>query len=384
MNKLTTLFAALAIALCANAQSDKKVQKIPSEADMGAYVMVYHKDADHSLHMAVSYDSYTWTSLNNDKAIISGDSIAVQHGIRDPHIFRGPDGGFYLAMTDLHIFAHKKYADDPRFSKISQYRATEWERDGKDYTWGNNRGLVLMKSFDLIHWTRTNLDFSALTCPTGVTNYHGVPVPWNEVGCVWAPETVYDEENGKILVHFTTRFKSGNNLIYYVYMNDDFTQMISEPKLLFESPLDKHGAPLYTVIDSDICKVGDTYHLFYVSHEKTATVKHATSKKITGPYIMDDKYNDGEKEGHEAPNCWKRLGQDKYVIMFDNYHRHPHNFGFVETTDFQTFNTIGYFDGEGSPMKRTNFSEQKHAAVAPLTVKEAKALEKYWKKNATK
>jgi hypothetical protein len=31
-------------------------------------------------------------------------------------------------------------------------------------------------------------------------------------------------------------------------------------------------------------------------------------------------------------------------------------------------------------MKRANFSEQKHGAVAPLTVKEAKALEKYWKK----
>lgn len=371
------------MAMSANAQ-DKKTNKVPTEADMGAYVMVYHKDADHSLHMALSYDSYTWTSLNNDKAIISGDSIAVQHGIRDPHIFRGPDGGFYLAMTDLHIFAQKKYADDPHYSKISQYRDTEWERDGREYAWGNNRGLVLMKSFDLIHWTRTNLDLSSLTCPTGVTNYHGQPFTWKDLGCAWAPETVYDEETGHLLVHFTVRFKSGNNLIYYAYMNDDFTQMISEPKPLFESPLDKHGAPKYTVIDSDICKVGDTYHLFYVSHEGTATVKHATSRKITGPYVMDDKYNDGEREGHEAPNCWKRLGQNKYVIMFDNYHRKPHNFGFVETTDFQTFTTIGYFDGEGSPMKHTNFSEQKHGAVAPLTVKEAKELEKYWKKNATK
>jgi hypothetical protein len=68
------------------------------------------------------------------------------------------------------------------------------------------------------------------------------------------------------------------------------------------------------------------------------------------------------------------------VVMFDNYTRRPHNFGFVETTDFQTFTPIGYFDEENSPMKRANFSEQKHAAVAPLTVKEAKKLEKYWKK----
>ncbi|MCR5312956.1 MAG: glycoside hydrolase family 43 protein [Bacteroidaceae bacterium] len=351
---------------------------------MGAYIMVYHKDCDHGLHMAVSYDSYTWTSLNDDKPIIAGDTIAVQKGIRDPHIFRGPDGGFYLAMTDLHIFAQRQAADRAGYKDAPAYRTTEWERDGRLYGWGNNRGLVLMKSFDLIHWTRTNLDFSSLTCPSGITDIHGNAVPWSEVGCVWAPETVYDYEAGHLMVHFTMRMKTGMNMIYYVYMDDDFTKMISEPKLLFEAPMNASGCPRFNVIDSDIIKVGDLYHLFYVSHEKTATVKHATSPRLTGPYTLDDLYNDGERQGHEAPNCWKRLGQDKYVVMFDNYSRRPHNFGFVETTDFKTFNMIGYFDAENSPMKRTNFSEQKHAAVAPLTVKEAKILEKYWKKQAKK
>lgn len=356
---------------------------IPSEEDMGAYIMVYHKDNDHSLHMALSYDSYNWTALNDDRPVISGDTIAVQHGVRDPHIFRGPDGGFYLAMTDLHLFARKDFADNDRFSKISHYRDTEWERDN-GYGWGNNRGLVLMKSFDLINWSRTNLDFSALQSSTGITDHHGNPLPWSEVGCVWAPETVFDYESGHLLVHFTTRMKNGTEMIYYVYMNDDFTEMLSEPKLLFEAPHDKNGVPAYTVIDSDIIKVGDTYHLFYVSHENKATVKHATSKKITGPFVMDDKYDDGETQVHEAPNCWKRLGEEKYVVMFDNYNRIPPNFGFVETTDFETFKMIGYFDDEGGKMKRSNFSAQKHAAVAPLTVKEAKALEKYWNKASAK
>ena len=370
MKQLLILSFAILAAMGAHAQ----------KADKSAYLMVYHKDADHSLHMALSYDSYTWTSLNDDKPVISGDTIAVQHGIRDPHIFRGPDGGFYLAMTDLNIWGSTAAAEREGHKNVKVYRNTEWERDGKKYGWGNNRGLVLMKSFDLIHWTRTNLDFSALTCPTGVTDMHGNPVPWSEVGCVWAPETVYDYEAGHLLVHFTTRMKTGVNMIYYIYMNDDFTQMLSEPKLLFEAPLNDNGVPSYGVIDSDIIHVGNTYHLFYVSHEKTATVKHATSSVITGPYQMDDKYDDGEKQGHEAPNCWQRQGEDKWVVMFDNYSRRPHNFGFVETTDFQKFNMIGYFDADGSPMKRTNFSEQKHAAVAPLTVKEAKQLEKYWAK----
>jgi hypothetical protein len=156
-------------------------------------------------------------------------------------------------MTDLHIFANNK-----KYEGTSIYRDTQWERDGASYGWGNNRGLVMMKSFDLINWTRTNLNFSELTCPTGVTDMHGNPIPWSEVGCVWAPETVYDEEKGQLLVHFTTRMKNGTEMIYYIYMNEDFTQMLTEPKLLFEAPYGKNNVPAYTVIDSDIIKIGDT------------------------------------------------------------------------------------------------------------------------------
>ena len=327
--------------------------------------MVYHKDCDHSLHMAVSYDGYTWTALRNDKPIISGDTIAMQHGIRDPHIFRGPDGDFYLAMTDLHIFSQKKYADEPKYSKLSSYRDTEWDRDGRRYGWGNNKGLVVMKSSDLMHWTRTNLDFSKLPAQPEIN--------WAEVGCVWAPETVYDYERKKYMLHFTVREGKGMNRIFYVYMNDDFTAMDGTPKPLFEAP-DRR----YNVIDSDIIHVGDLYHLFFVSHEHGATPVHATSQDLTGPYVIDHLYNDNEKGGHEAPNCWQRIGEDKYILMFDNYSMRPHNFGFVETTDFKTFTPIGHFDEKGSPMHRTNFSEQKHGAVIQITKREAKRLLKYW------
>lgn len=318
------------------------------ESKMGAYLMVYHKDADHGLHMAISYDGKEFFALNNDKPLIAGDTIAEQKGIRDPHIFRGPDGAFYLAMTDLHVFGVR-----------DGYRTTEWERDGKKYGWGNNRGLVVMKSTDLKNWTRTNLNFQKLGGE------------WNEVGCVWAPETCYDYEKGKLFLHFTTRTGNGPNRIYYVYMNDDFTAMDGEPKLLFEAPGRK-----YNVIDSDIMYHDGTYHLYYVSHEGTATIKHATSAAIAGPYTLDENYHDGVRSGHEAPNCWKRIGEDTWVVMHDNYHINPHNFGFTETKDFIHYNPIGYF-GEGK-MTRVGFSEQKHGAVIHITKKEAKMLEKYW------
>lgn len=329
-----------------------------------AYLMVYHKDQDHGLHMAYSEDGYLWTALNDDKPIIAGDTIAQQHGIRDPHIFRGKDGAFYMAMTDLHVFGVR-----------DGIRKTEWERDGKKYGWGNNRGMVFMRSTDLIHWTHKVIDFSNFAEQQYIVDGDTLTMNWKEIGCAWAPEIVYDDEAGRMMVHFTTRQGVENNTIWYVYMNESFDAIVGKPHFLLAAPKKK-----YSIIDSDIIKVGDTYHMFYVSHENGATPKHASAQKITGPYRMDELYQDGERRGHEAPNCWRRLGTDTYVVMYDNYRIKPMNFGFVETKDFFTYKPVGYFDADGCPMRRTNFEEQKHGAVTYITQKELKALKKHWEK----
>lgn len=340
--------------------------KMPSESQMAGYVMVYHKDTDHGLHMAYSWDGYTWTALNDDRPVMAGDTIAKQRGIRDPYIFRNPkDGAFLVAMTDLHVFGRR-----------DGVRTTEWERDGKKYDWGNNRGLVLLRSTDLIHWQRTNLDFSTLSCPTGDADAEGNPFSWADVGCVWAPEMVFDEEKGQVLLHFTTRFLRERNRIYYVYMNDSFTAMTSQPAFLFGAPRDEHGRLTKSMIDSDITKIGDTYHLFATEHGHP---RHATSQNLTGPYTIDHNFDDGVPQAHEAPMLWKLIGQQKWMLMQDRYSMEPHNFYFVETTDLKTFTPLGYFDDGISPMHRTNFAEQKHGAVVQVTKKELKKLIQYWR-----
>ena len=64
-----------------------------------------------------------------------------------------------IVTTSMPIFGSKEAAEREGHINTKVYRNTEWERDGATYGWGNNRGLVLMKSFDLVHWTCTNLDF---------------------------------------------------------------------------------------------------------------------------------------------------------------------------------------------------------------------------------
>lgn len=341
--------------------------KVPSERKMAGYVMVYHKDADHGLHMAYSWDGYTWTALNDDRPIMAGDTIAVQKGIRDPYIFRNPkDGAFLAAMTDLHVFGQR-----------DGVRTTEWERDGKLYDWGNNRGLVLLRSTDLIHWQRTNLDFSALTSPTGEVDADGKPISWKDVGCVWAPEMIFDETKKQVMLYFTTRFFRGRNHIRYVYMNDGFTAMTSEPAFLFSAPRDENGNLKSNMIDADITKIGNTFHLFSTENGHP---RHSTSTSLTGPYVTDYSFDDGVPQVHEAPMVWKLIGQQKWILMQDRYSMQPHNFYFCETTDFKTFRPLGYFDEPNCPLKRTNFSEQKHGAVVQVTKKELKKLIAHWAK----
>ena len=81
----TILLLTVLLSLIAVQQADGR--RI-SEKKMGAYLFTFFNDPTHSLFMAISYDGYTFTAVNDGQPDIAGDSIAEQHGIRDPHICR--------------------------------------------------------------------------------------------------------------------------------------------------------------------------------------------------------------------------------------------------------------------------------------------------------
>ncbi|WP_316795024.1 glycoside hydrolase family 43 protein [Pedobacter agri] len=316
---------------------------------MSAYLMVYFKDDTHSIHFAISNDGYTFTDVNSGNPVIKGDTIALQKGVRDPYITRGEDGIFYLVMTDLHIFGLER-----------GIRNSQWDRSEKDFGWGNNTSIILMKSKDLKHWTHTILDVS-LSFPS-----------MRNIGCAWAPELIYDDNKKRYMVYLTMRFGSGLNKIYYAYLNKSFDALETEPKLLFQYPK-THTS----YIDADIIKVKDKFHMFYVPHDGVAGIKQAISRKINKGYRYFGNWTDPEAKACEAPSVWKRIGEDKWVLMYDIYGINPHNFGFSETTDFITFKDLGHFN-EGV-MKTTNFTSPKHGSVIHLTAKEADELSAFWK-----
>lgn len=156
------------IVIVSTLEKPKKISPI-KEKDLGGYLLVYFKDQNQSAYLAVSQDGYTFTDINKGQPIFIGSRLAEQKGVRDPHITRGPDGAFYLAMTDLHIFGQR-----------AGFRDSAWERPMAKYGWGNNRALVLMKSYDLVHWTHADFRVDKAFPELG------------DIDCSWAPETIYD------------------------------------------------------------------------------------------------------------------------------------------------------------------------------------------------
>lgn len=312
-----------------------------TEKDLSGYLLVYFKDQNQSAYMAISDDGYTFTDINNGSPIFIGSELAEQKGVRDPHITRDPDGAFYLVMTDLHIAG-----------KSAGFRDTDWQRPIEKYGWGNNRALVLMKSYDLIHWSHSNIRIDLEFPELG------------DIDCSWAPETIYDPIHKKMMVYFTIRYNNDQCHMYYSYANDDFTKLETVPTRI----TDIGG------LDGDITKVGDKYHLFYVSDAK---ILHSASNKINEGYKPENIRIDPETVNTEAPNVFKRIGTDVYVLMYDVYGLRPSNMGFSETTDFVNYKSIGRFND--GIMKTTNFTGPKHGAVTYLTKEELKAIAKHWK-----
>ena len=148
---------------------------------------------------ALSEDGYNYTLLNQGYPVIKSDSIAFTQCVRDPHILRGEDGKtFYMVATDMK----------------------------SSLGWASNRGLVMMKSTDLIHWTH-----SVVNIPTRFTD-------WMNVTRVWAPETIYDHKTGKYMVFFSMLTDDGKckfDKIFYCYANEDFTDLETEPVYMFDN-----------------------------------------------------------------------------------------------------------------------------------------------------
>lgn len=301
------------------------------EKDYVAYLFTYFTGnhiSEEAVCYAVSMDGYSYWALNGNKPVIDSKIISSTGGVRDPHILRCEDGKtFYMVVTDM----------------VS------------DNGWDSNRAMVLLKSTDLVNWSHSVINMQK--------RYAGQ----ERLKRVWAPQTIFDREAGKYMVYWSMKYGDGPDVIYYAYANEEFTDLVGEPKPLFV-PADKKSC-----IDGDIVYKDGLYHLFYKTEGHGNGIKVATARSLTaGEWKESPDYKQQTKEAVEGAGTFKLIGQDKYILMYDVYMKGAYQF--TETTDLEHFKVIDH-------AVKMNF-HPRHGTIIPITRAELKRITDKWGKPA--
>ena len=303
------------------------------------YLFAYFPSNDNeNLYFALSSDGFNYTPINHGQKVMASDTVALKKGIRDPHILRGQDGKtFYMVATDM--------------------RCAEG--------WASNRGIVLYKSKDLIHWTHSTVHF-----PTRF------PDKWSHVTRVWAPETIWDPNyvnsdgsKGRYMVYFSLLTDDGTlpyDKVFYSYANDDFTDLMTEPAYLY----DRGSA----TIDSDIVfdKRDQLYHMIY-KNEGSGGICQVTAKTLTAPvgipqgsqWSKPSPTLQQTKVAVEGGGLFQLQGTNTWVLMYDCYTSNYYQF--CTTEDWEHFTLKAQTETHGAFTPR-------HGTVIPLKKKEIKKL----------
>ena len=244
----------------------------------------FPSNSDENIYYALSNNGYDYTVINKGKPVINAEGNTIMNGLRDPHILRGEDGRFYMVATDMR-------------SALG---------------WSSNRGMVLMRSDDLVNWTCSTVHFPTRYAGTYFAN----------VTRVWAPETIYDPVAGKYLVYFSILTSDGvvpYDKVFYAYANEDFTDLEGEPTYFY----DRGGA----TIDMDIVfnENDGLYHGFY-KNEGSGGICQVTATSLTAPVGEEGTQWSNPSgtlqqttEAVEGAGIFRLINSDDWILMYDCY-----------------------------------------------------------------
>lgn len=304
------------------------------------YLFIYFPANDNeNIYYAISNDGYNFTAMNGGKRVVAADTVSVKKGLRDPHILRAPDGYFYMVNTDM------KSAEG----------------------WASNRGMVLMRSKDLVNWTHSTVHFPDKYKGTNFAN----------VTRVWAPETIWDKDHenadgskGRLMIYFSLLTNDGTipyDKVFYLYANDDFTDVLGKPTYFF----DRGSA----TIDMDIVynENDSLYHAFF-KNEKLGGIGKVTARTLTAPAGKEGSQWSAPSanlqqttEAVEGAGVFKLINQDSWILMYDCYMNG--HYQFTSSPDLTNFKFV-------QDTKMAGAFTPRHGTVLPITAEETARLMK--------
>ena len=303
------------------------------------YLFVYftgNEPQQEQIRYAVSDDGFHYTPLNGGDPVVASDSIALTGCVRDPHILRTQDGEYLMVATDMR----------------------------SSLGWSSNRGIVLMKSRDLIHWQHHTVHFPK--------RYEGKN--FARVTRVWAPQTIYDEQAGKYMVYFSLLTDDGSipyDRVYWAYANADFTDLEGDPQVLFD-----FHAP---AIDTDIVRDHTgLYHLFFKTEQEGAHkgIRQYVFQDLHAPqeWTLLDGFCEQTKDNVEGAGVFPLIGGD-WCLMYDCYTKG--HYQFTRSSDLRTFTHVTDTKTEGAFTPR-------HGTVIQISSQECRKLEQSLAKRRAK
>ncbi|MFH8249091.1 family 43 glycosylhydrolase [Microbacterium sp. B2969] len=209
-------------------------------AAQGGYEKIFYGYSQDGLH---------WNKLNDNAPILQ--NLAGDLGVRDPHLVRSPEGDkYWIIGTDLH-------------AEGGGAGGSGWDQLNA------SQNLVVWESTDLVHWSDQRIVFAG----------------FDQAGCVWAPEAIYNEATGEYYVYWSARDKTDNGtndwaLRVYLTKTRDFTTF-TKPEIWQSLNAKGDGLTGPNIIDTTIAKEGNTYYRFATSDWFTV-VDTATS--LDGPW----------------------------------------------------------------------------------------------------
>lgn len=329
MTKLSKIAVAflLGMTTMTNAQAKPNGKAVNYKSYLFTY-FTGNAPAEEQIRYALSDDGWTWNPLNNGNPVIASDSIALKKAVRDPHILRGEDGYFYQVVTDM----------------------------ASSQGWASNRGMVLLRSKNLINWEHHTIHFPE--------KYKGTH--FARVTRVWAPQTIYDVSVGKYMVYFSLLTDDGSipyDKVYYCYANADFSDFEGEPKVLFDTG--------DAAIDTDIVKDdnGD-YHVFFKTENgRQKGIKQFIAKDLHNykEWKLQDGFCQDTNDAVEGAGVF-RLHDGNWCLMYDCYM--AGHYQFCKSSDLLKFTRV-------QDTKTTGAFTPRHGTVIAITAEE-EALLKAW------
>lgn len=255
---------------------------------MQAYLFVHFKEKTtpdgEQVYFGLSRDGFNWEQVNGGNPVLwayYGDK-----GVRDFTIVRCEETGkFYIFATDLSL----------AYGMRNQYHGS-WDEIGRN----GSKCLSVWESEDLVNWTQQRL----------------VKLGTEDFGCLWAPDVIYDRENGGYVLHWSSTHSCndyGDKGIYYSRTKDfvNFTK----PGVLYR----KEGG---SVIDSAIYYENGAYYMFVKSEGNPSRNILLRAEHVTGPYERVTAFEESTKELkeglYEAPTAVK-LEDGRWCLFLDYY-----------------------------------------------------------------